>query len=372
MCPLSQQGCWLFYAPRRDPVIPAPAGIQILLRPFAFLPLALALTPNSCYNTFMKVERDGLGAREMTSENELQTFGSPTNMHYSTSSGRVYGITTIVVALVSFSSLSLAESPVSVHRERFEGYLAPMSMSVARSKCSSRGYSTETVEQIMGALDSPEGSVRMSALILLVAQAGERATPVLKKALGDASVLVRLRAAELLGSLGDASGVPVLREDYESLVPKGENPDPKKVDPNAPKVALKGNTLYSVVAIAQILARFDDSRGFEQAARVLAGDNWAHRLDALKVLFTINMCIDRAQLLAEKRDPEPLLIRAAESEKELFVLREFLKHAQSHTRGSLRQTLLEKVEKSLKVAEEAQSRAKESREQLERSSKKRK
>jgi hypothetical protein len=85
----------------------------------------------------------------------------------SASSGRGYSITTIVLVLVSLCSLLLAENPVRVHKERFGGYLGPMSMSVARSKCSSRGYSTETVEQIMAALDSPEGSVRMSALILL-------------------------------------------------------------------------------------------------------------------------------------------------------------------------------------------------------------
>jgi hypothetical protein len=287
-----------------------------------------------------------------------------------TPSRRGYTVATIVTALVSFSSPLLAESLVIAHKDRFEGYLGPMSMSVARSKCSSQGYPTDTIEQIRAALDSPQGSVRMSALVLLVAQVGEQATPVLKKALGDASVFVRLRAAELLGSLGNASGLPVLRADYDSLVPKGENPDPKKADPNAPKVALRGSTLYSAMAIAQILARFDDSRGFEHAAKIAAEGNGAERLLAHNVLFEMNIWIDRTQLLAEKRDPQPILIRAAESEKELFVLRQFLQHAQSHTRGSLRQTLLEKAEKSLKAAEEAQSRAKESREQLGRGSKK--
>jgi HEAT repeat protein len=193
-----------------------------------------------------------------------------------------------------------------VYRERFGGCASSWSVAIAKSKCSSQGYPTDTVEQIMAARESPNAGVRMTAPTLLVARVGEEAIPVLKKVLGDGDVLVRKRAAELPGSLGDASGLSILRADYDALVAKYAS-DPNKGDPNAPEVALKGPDVHTVMSIAQVLARFGNARGFEQAARILAGDNWAHRLDALKVLFTINMCIDRAQLLAAKRDPEPLL-----------------------------------------------------------------
>jgi HEAT repeat protein len=289
-----------------------------------------------------------------------------------TSNRRVYGIATIVVTLAWCCSLFPAENPVTVHRERFSGCASSWSVAIAKSKCSSKGYPTDTVEQIMAAIESPNDTVRMTALTLLVARVGEEAIPVLKKVLSDKDVLVRKRAAELLGSLGDASGVPVLRADYDSLVAKHTNHDPNKADPNVGEVALKRADVFSAMSIAQVLVEFGDTRGFEQAARILAGDNWAHRLDALKVLFEINMWIDRTQLLAEKRDPEPLLIRAAESEKQPHLLREFLNDTLSNTRGTLRRTLLEKVEKSSNAPEEIRNRARDLREDLERTSKRRK
>jgi hypothetical protein len=288
-----------------------------------------------------------------------------------TSNKHAVGIATIVITLALYCSLFAAENPGKAYRERFGGSVSSWSVAIAKSKCSSQGYPTDTVEQIMAAIESPNSSVRLTAPTLLVAQVGEEAIPVLKKVLGDRDMLVRKRAAELLGNLGDASGVSILRTDYDALVAKHVS-DPNKTDPNVPKVALKGPDVHTAMSIAQVLARFGDARGFEQAARILAGDNWAHRLDALKVLFTINMCIDRAQLLAEKRDPEPLLIRAAESEKEPYLLRQFLNDTLSNTRGTLRRTLLEKVEKSSNAPAEIRNRAKGLREQLERSSKRRK
>jgi hypothetical protein len=288
------------------------------------------------------------------------------------SSRRVCGIGTAMVALASFCPLLLAENLVRVDRDRFGGYQSAGSTVVARTKCTSRGYPTDTIEEIMVAIDSPDRSVRMSALILLVAQAGEEAVPVLKKALGDKNVFVRTRAAELLGSLGDAGGVPVLRADYEALIAKFTPSDPNRADPNMARAVLKGPDVYIAMSIAQVLAKFGDSRGFEQAAKIAAQDKWSHRLHALKVLFEINMWIDRAKLIAEKRDPQPILITAAESEKELHLLREFLNDALSCTRGDLRRTLLAKVENSSNAPQEMRNRARDLREQLERSHRKRK
>jgi hypothetical protein len=285
-----------------------------------------------------------------------------------TSNRRGYGIATIVITLAWCCCLFSAENSVTVHRERFTGCASDWSVSIAKSKCSDRGYPTDTVEQIMVAIESPTDSVRMTALTLLVAKVREEAIPVLKKALSDREVLVRLNAAELLGSLGDGSGVPVLRADYDSLIAKHTKRDPNKADPNVLKVTLKGADLYSAMSIAQVLAEFGDARGFEQAARITAEGNGSERLLAHKVLFEINMWIDRAQLLAEKRDPEPVLIRAAESENQPYVLREFLNATLSNTRGTLRRTLLEKVEKSANAPEEIRNRARDLREDLERSS----
>jgi hypothetical protein len=98
MCPLSQQGCWLFYAPRRDSVIPAHAGIQIPVPPFAFLPSPLAGMPNCRYITPWKVERDSFGGREMTPKNGPDIVS--TSKRDDTVRGVVFGIVLVLLCHV--------------------------------------------------------------------------------------------------------------------------------------------------------------------------------------------------------------------------------------------------------------------------------
>jgi HEAT repeat protein len=265
-------------------------------------------------------------------------------------------------------SRSLAEESLSV-KDRFHGYLqSDMILEFSKATCLDQGYATDTIEGIVRAMQSPQSLVRMAALLLLTKEAGEEAIPPLKEALDDQSLFVRLRVAELLASLGDMSGLPIVQADYDSLVPKATPVDPNKADPNAVSHPLTGPPLFRALTLATSLAKFGDPRGYELAVETVTNGKPPQRVDALDALFEINRWTDETTLGSQRRNPASILIAVAESEKDPRVLSELANRAVSHARGDLRKLLLGTVARSPHATEQVRARASGILEQLQRDS----
>lgn len=185
----------------------------------------------------------------------------------------------------------------------------------------SKGYPTDTTEQIIEATKSKSYFIRYVALILLTERTGKQAIPKLKEALNDSEIKVRWHAAHLLGTLNDNSGLERMRKDYEEFAPKDSNDvptDPNTADPNEKRRQEAGkniNTRYAL-NVAKVLAELGDLRGYELAARMaFAGPRTYIRMEAVRAMAEIAK-IDKKVLSAEKKYPETILTALVELEKD--------------------------------------------------------
>lgn len=92
-----------------------------------------------------------------------------------------------------------------------------------------KGYSAE-VDQLREAAKSGIPSLRRSALELLAEWTGPDAIPILRVALGDPDLDVRIEVARLLAAFSDESGIRVLRQSLLPLAPRKGEPDPNMVE----------------------------------------------------------------------------------------------------------------------------------------------
>jgi len=122
------------------------------------------------------------------------------------------------------------------------------------------GYATETKEDMRTILHADGYHIRKLGLRLLVERNGKEAIGTLKAFLSDEKLPARVTAASLLGQLGDHSGLPVMRQEYASLIgSEQEQRDPaalKKLSPYAMNPGLK---------VAEALAELGDYRGYHLA-----------------------------------------------------------------------------------------------------------
>jgi hypothetical protein len=175
-------------------------------------------------------------------------------------------------------SSAKAGLPAEVLKERFD---APKDMDqgslLAKNSLRKYKYPYETTEQIMTATKSANPGVRRGALHLLAVRIGEKSIPVLKEALRDEWVGVRMQATSLLAAFGDGSGLPVMQRDYERLTKAIQR---RETDPNAPgdpndrvgvlKVLNRTATdPADAMMVAATLARMGDNRGFDLAVTMV-------------------------------------------------------------------------------------------------------
>jgi hypothetical protein len=188
-----------------------------------------------------------------------------------------------------------------------------------------QGYSTDTPEQIIEATKSENYFVRFIALELLVERTKENAIPTLKEALSDPRIEVRWRAAHLLGTLGDKSGLEQMQQDLMEFAPNNGAPvshDPNVTDPNEIKEQedKRNLRLYYALRAAKVLAELDDRRGYELAVRMALGGAWeAQRQEAIHVLVEIAK-VDESILETEGKAPASVLCAMAASEKDERVI----------------------------------------------------
>jgi len=209
------------------------------------------------------------------------------------------------------------------------------------------GIYTDTTEQILQATKSENFFVRLCALELLKDRIGTEAIPTLKEALDDQRMEVRWRAAHLLGTLDDKSGLERMRQDLMEFAPNNGAPvplDPNVTDPNEIKeVEGKRNLRLSyALDAATVLAELGDRRGYELAVRMALEGAWAvQRKQAVQVLVEIAKG-DEKILAAEGKDPVIFLCAVAEFEKDRTVFRK-LTGSVEELRGDIAARVLEKA-----------------------------
>ena len=155
---------------------------------------------------------------------------------------------------------------------------------------------------------------------------GTKAIPTLKEALDDQRMEVRWRAAHLLGTLDDKSGLERMRQDLMEFAPNNGAPvplDPNVTDPNEIKKREDKRNLRLSYALdaATVLAELGDRRGYELAVRMAFEGAWVvQRQKAVQVLVEIAKG-DEKILAAEGKDPVIFLCIVAEFEKNRGVFR---------------------------------------------------
>jgi hypothetical protein len=209
------------------------------------------------------------------------------------------------------------------------------------------GIYTDTTEQILQATKNEGYFVRYCALELLKDRIGTKAIPTLKEALDDQRMEVRWRAAHLLGTLDDKSGLERMRQDLMEFAPNNGALvplDPNVTDPNEIKeIESKRNLRLSyALDAATVLAELGDRRGYELAVRMaLEGALAVQRKKAVQVLVEIAKG-DEKILATEGKDPVILLCAVAEFEKDRTVFRKLTRSAEE-LRGDLAVKVLEKA-----------------------------
>ncbi len=219
-----------------------------------------------------------------------------------------------------------------------------------------RGYDADTPEQLIKATKSQRYPVRYMALELLTLRIGEKAIPTLKEALDDSKMEVRWRAAHLLGTLGDKSGLGRMRQDIKEYAPNNGVKLP--LDPNITNVheikmherKTNRNHGYALYA-AKVLAELGDRSGYELAARMaIHGPQIYHRSRSIDVLVEISKT-NKEVLAKESIYPEKILLEAAESEENLLVIKSLITSTWSLD-VETRARVLEKVANSTYITDD--------------------
>jgi len=236
-----------------------------------------------------------------------------------------------ILALLVSVSITEAADPNKLDKARFSYAVSAHSDMVNTRWMDKYKYPYETVEQLLEATKSTKSLIRTVSLDMLVYRIGDNAKPYLIKALDDPHVSVRARAAELLGFLGDGTGLPQLQRDFDGLV-AWISEGPKEGPENTWAKygwAFPGGYIRKALHIGRLLAQFGDNRAFGLAAKLALEDKDPTMRDyAIWVLAAIAEN-DRSVLLAENRDPYPIFVLVAQNEKDRLALRTLILAAAS-------------------------------------------
>jgi len=217
------------------------------------------------------------------------------------------------------------------------------------------GFSIETKEGLIKATKD-RAYIRGIALSVLTARFPNESAPVLKEALNDESLLNRIEAAHLLGTLGDKSGLEQMQKDFTILLPR--NGEEKPEDPNIAKdpEALENwekNKRWRIskgLEVALVLAELGDYRGYNLASRqVKEGAYAAIRYRATDVLAQIAQ-LDDDILKSKMMDPVGALSAAVKDEEERTAYIAIVMAAEK-IKSKKGEKILEAAEKNTKMAD---------------------
>jgi hypothetical protein len=234
----------------------------------------------------------------------------------------IHAIGRITFLVLACSPVLRSADEIAVSRDRFPRP-RPYQIQSLTDLCTRRGWKTDTFEQLTQAIEKADGYTPFAAMRLMAYRFDEKAKPELKRMLDHPKWLRRYTAAELLATLGDAGGVPRMRRDFEELVkgfPKDPNADPNSIWAREGAELYRGGRggVWELLETGQFLVKFGDNRVFESAAKIaVTHEGSSHRQQAIEVLVQMDRWTPRAELLETHRDPEPVLLKAADSEDDL-------------------------------------------------------
>jgi HEAT repeat protein len=189
------------------------------------------------------------------------------------------------------------------------------------------GVQADNNVQIIKAAQSNDAEVRYLAVGLLALRLGQDGIPVLRQALDDNFIAIRIKAAHFLGTLADKSGLERMQKDFEEFIPKEEEPnDPKVLRDERALDQWKKNHRYRIsraLEVGKVLAELGDFRAYDLAAREGLTTEYelgAIRMRAAEALGEIGKK-DVNELKIQGKDPIDVLCRMAETEKETAVFR---------------------------------------------------
>jgi len=223
----------------------------------------------------------------------------------------------------------------------------------------------ETTEQLLEASRDSRPLIRRIALRMLAAKEGEGAKARLIEIMNtDTEMDVRLLAAVILASLGDVSGYPLVLQEYQRVIKAYESPRPISDGNNitmetaGPLDRERMSYLRSALGLGRTLATFGDNRAFELAAKMaLESKDPGIRYGAFCVLEEVAQN-DRAKLLAEGRDPDPVFLQIAARETYEKILQDLIIDAACNLiGGQAHEKILDAVIDSNNASEEVKAEA---------------
>jgi hypothetical protein len=179
------------------------------------------------------------------------------------------------------------------------------------------------INALKKAATSNSFAIRQSTYRSLVLHYGSQAIPILQGCLDKANFRERVNIARYLALAGDQSGLKKLRDDiiiitkYEDEInsPKAKSePNKKDIPPFGmrTKSVRLANCLYAAISLAD----FGDTFGYELAAKLaLESEIRTERSLAMQVLTKLTR-IDKAEQKVRRIDPEAVLLKMAETEKD--------------------------------------------------------
>jgi hypothetical protein len=276
-----------------------------------------------------------------------------------------YGILVSALPLLIGALPAEAGRPLKTDRHVSVTPLNAPAVRYAEEAIKKAGYDPKEINRVLDACRADASNVRYAARIVLTDRAGEQAIPVLAEALDDSSYLNRMEAARLLRLMGDTRGLARMRKDYADIIADGARSDPNLTGLSGTELKRAKQRMhqrnFAAMDVARILAEFEDHTGFELAAKLALStdEEWVYgmRIRAARVLVEIAMD-DPKVLKAESRDPEPILVAMAGSEKDPRVLKQLAGEVYGCSlRNDLSIRVLEKIVASPYLAEEGRRKA---------------
>jgi hypothetical protein len=180
-----------------------------------------------------------------------------------------------------------------------------------------KGYAVEILEELKAAATSEDYFTRYAALEVLTNRSENDAKPLLKAALDDEHVAVRWRAAHLLGTVGDKSGLGRMRQDYGELAGDGwaATPHDPNIEQNPNKMEEwqreRRYRIRRALEVGRVMAELGDRGAYDLAVSVgLESEQAGLRSRAVDVLAEVARA-DALILQAEGRDPVSVLCAMA-------------------------------------------------------------
>jgi hypothetical protein len=206
-------------------------------------------------------------------------------------------------------------------------FVSPELITLSKGQLLQKDIDINDIDALKKATTSSDYIIRTSAYHIFALQAGEKAIPTLQSCLNNSGYNEPRYIARYLALLGDQSGLKKLHDEITVLTKYENEIDSSiaKIDPNnketppfgmRTKLRRTAHCLYAAITLAD----FGDSFGYEIAAKLaLESEIQTERSLAMQVLTKLTR-IDMAEQKVRGIDPEGVLLKMVETEKDRINL----------------------------------------------------